>query len=176
MDIKWLRGLIELVETSGVDSLDLELVASENGDPTRVRIRKSPRVSVAAAPAFAPPVASVPEGPVAAPAPAGAVVTGTEGSSADEPDSPTASEPDPVALHEVTSPMIGTFYRSEGPGKPPFVSPGDRISVGQVLCILEAMKLMNELTSEVDGIVREVLVENEDPVEFGMPLFRIETD
>jgi acetyl-CoA carboxylase biotin carboxyl carrier protein len=70
--------------------------------------------------------------------------------------------------------MVGTFYRAPAPEAPPYVEVGGHIAKGQTLCILEAMKLMNELESEVDGIVREVLVENADPVEYGQVLFRIE--
>lgn len=74
----------------------------------------------------------------------------------------------------IKSPFVGTFYRSSQPGTPPFVSVGQRIKKGDVLCIVEAMKLMNEIESEVDGVVREVLVDNEQPVEFDQPLFIVE--
>jgi len=76
-------------------------------------------------------------------------------------------------LVEVTAPMVGTFYRAPGPEEPPFVEIGSRISVGQAVCILEAMKLMNELESEVSGEVMEILVENGTPVEFGQVLMRL---
>ena len=72
------------------------------------------------------------------------------------------------------SPMVGTFYRSPEPSAPPFASPGDRVSKGDVLCIIEAMKLMNEIEAEIDGVVAEVLVENGQAVQFGQPLFRFE--
>ena len=71
--------------------------------------------------------------------------------------------------------MVGTFYRAPAPEAPSFVEVGDSIRVGQTLCILEAMKLMNELQSEVSGVVRKILVENGDPVEYGQPLFEVET-
>lgn len=77
-------------------------------------------------------------------------------------------------LVEVKSPMVGTFYRAPEPGAEPYVKPGTRVSVGQTLCIIEAMKIMNELESEVSGVVREVLVEDAQPVEFGQVLFRME--
>jgi acetyl-CoA carboxylase biotin carboxyl carrier protein len=77
-------------------------------------------------------------------------------------------------LTEVTSPMVGTFYRAPAPEAPPYVEVGSHVTKGQTLCILEAMKLMNELESEVDGVVREVLVANADPVEYGQILFMIE--
>ncbi|MBW4418149.1 MAG: acetyl-CoA carboxylase biotin carboxyl carrier protein [Myxacorys californica WJT36-NPBG1] len=95
------------------------------------------------------------------------------------PDAPRLMEPPPFAppherrLAEVTSPMVGTFYRSPGPDEPPFVQVGDRIRLGQTVCIVEAMKLMNELESEVSGEVVEILVQNGDPVEFGQPLMRV---
>ena len=93
--------------------------------------------------------------------------------------SPVASTPPPSVpgsrsdLVEVTAPMVGTFYRAPGPEEPPFVEIGSRISVGQAVCILEAMKLMNELESEVSGEVIEILVENGTPVEFGQVLMRL---
>ncbi len=77
--------------------------------------------------------------------------------------------------HAVRSPMVGTFYRSATPSNPPFVEVGDQVKVGQTLCILEAMKLMNELASDVDGVVREIKVENGAAVEYGQVLFDIET-
>jgi acetyl-CoA carboxylase biotin carboxyl carrier protein len=75
---------------------------------------------------------------------------------------------------EIRSPMVGTFYRSPSPDAPPYAEVGARVSKGQTLCILEAMKLMNELESEVAGVVREILIENAEPVEYGQVLFRIE--
>jgi len=84
---------------------------------------------------------------------------------------------DPVVEGEVLkSPMVGTFYASTKPGAPPFVNVGDRVSKGQTLCIVEAMKLMNQIEAEFGGIIAEVMVENESPVQFGQPLFRITTD
>jgi acetyl-CoA carboxylase biotin carboxyl carrier protein len=77
-------------------------------------------------------------------------------------------------LIEVKSPMVGTFYRAPAPEAPPYVEVGSSVTKGQTLCILEAMKLMNELESEVDGVVREILVSNAEPVEYGQVLFRIE--
>ena len=96
-----------------------------------------------------------------------------------EPSVPTSSNPPPAApalradLVEVTAPMVGTFYRAPAPGEPNFVEVGNRIGVGQTVCILEAMKLMNELESEVSGEIIEILVENGTPVEFGEVLMRV---
>lgn len=77
-------------------------------------------------------------------------------------------------LHTVTSPLVGTFYRAPAPDAPPFVEVGSKVEKGQVLCIVEAMKIMNEIESDVSGIVRKILVENGQPVEYGEPLFLIE--
>ncbi|MEM8614776.1 MAG: acetyl-CoA carboxylase biotin carboxyl carrier protein, partial [Cyanobacteria bacterium P01_H01_bin.105] len=76
-------------------------------------------------------------------------------------------------LYEITSPMVGTFYRSPAPDESPFVDAGDRIKPGQTVCIIEAMKLMNELEAEVSGEIVEILVQNAEPVEFGQPLMRV---
>jgi acetyl-CoA carboxylase biotin carboxyl carrier protein len=91
----------------------------------------------------------------------------------DESETPTAV-PSPNGLIRVEAPMVGTFYRAAQPGAPPFVEEGQPIGAGQTLCILEAMKLMNEVKADVDGIVRSILVENAQPVEFGQLLFELE--
>jgi acetyl-CoA carboxylase biotin carboxyl carrier protein len=78
-------------------------------------------------------------------------------------------------LKQITSPMVGTFYRSPAPGSEPFVEEGQQIAVGQTVCIVEAMKLMNEIGSDIGGVVRKVLIENAQPVEYGQPLFLVET-
>jgi acetyl-CoA carboxylase biotin carboxyl carrier protein len=82
--------------------------------------------------------------------------------------------PPASALLEIKSPMVGTFYKSPEPGAEAYVKVGSRVSAGQVVCIIEAMKIMNEIESEVSGVVKEVLVENAQPVEFGQPLFRVD--
>ena len=164
MDMGWLKGLIEVVEESGVDALDLELVGSEPGDLTRVRIRKSPRVAAAAAPAVV--AADIPALPAG-----GTPAVAAPGSAT--PEAPAAASA-ASGLFDVLSPMVGTFYRAPAAGADPFVSVGDHVEVGQTLCILEAMKLMNELEAEVAGVVREIAIENAEPVEFGEVLFRIE--
>lgn len=151
IDLEFLRALIDAVDRSGIDTLEL------HRGGTRIRISKSP-ASGAAAAAGAPAVA-----PVAA----GSTTT-------DSADVERAETARPSNLVEVRSPMVGTFYRAPAPEAPPYVEPGSTVVKGQTLCILEAMKLMNELPSEVDGIVREVLVENAEPVEYGQVLFLIE--
>jgi acetyl-CoA carboxylase biotin carboxyl carrier protein len=95
-----------------------------------------------------------------------------------EPEPAPAPEPAPVedeGLEEFVSPMVGTFYRSAGPETDPFVSEGTRVDTGQVLCIIEAMKLMNEIEAEKSGVIRKILVEDAQPVEFGQPLFLVES-
>jgi acetyl-CoA carboxylase biotin carboxyl carrier protein len=103
--------------------------------------------------------------PAPAPAPAGesAESGGSTGSESSKDD----------GLQEITSPMVGTFYRAPAPDAPPYVDVGSKVSKGQTLCILEAMKLMNELEAEVSGEIREILVENAEPVEYGQVLFRV---
>jgi len=152
IDLDFVRGLIEAVDSSGVDSLEI------HRGGTRIRISKSPPPAPVGAAPLAPPSSAghaVPDALPSAPAVA-------------------AAEPANTNLAEVPSPMVGTFYRAPVPEAPPYVEVGSQVSKGQTLCILEAMKLMNELESEVDGTVREILVENGDPVEYGQVLFRIE--
>jgi len=155
IDMEWLRGLIRLVEESDIDSLDVERLT------TRVRIRKSP------------PAAG--QGPaglhvIEAHAPSAPAVS--SGVSDTEEGEENAAATD--GWFEVNSPMVGTFYRAPSPESDAFVSLGDSVEVGQTLCILEAMKLMNELKSEIAGVVREIAAENAEPVEFGQTLFRID--
>lgn len=160
VDLEYLRGLISAIDGSSVDSLEI----SRGG--TKIRISKTPAQGVTF-PGFAPHAAPI-ERPHAPPtvvhAPAASPVA-----------APETNAPAQVAsnLSEVKSPMVGTFYRSASPDAPAYVEVGTRVARGQTLCILEAMKLMNELQSEVAGTVREVCVENGEPVEYGQVLFRI---
>jgi acetyl-CoA carboxylase biotin carboxyl carrier protein len=157
IDLDFIERLIRVLDESGLDHVDIE----RGG--TRVRISRSPParfVEEAAAPAQQ----TAPAPPPAAAAPPPAQPSAGGGAS------PVVTAPD---LHDVTSPMVGTFYRASSPGTPPFAEVGDRISQGDVLCIIEAMKLMNELEAEVEGEVREVCANDGEPVEFGQVLFRI---
>jgi acetyl-CoA carboxylase biotin carboxyl carrier protein len=158
IDLDFIRGLIEAVDDSGIDSLEI----ARGG--TRIRINKTPPPApvAAAAPAALPAAAPV----AAAPAPVAAAPAGGEAPAA--PAAPASN------LVEVKSPMVGTFYRSPAPEAPPYVEVGSRVARGQTLCILEAMKLMNELPADVAGTLREVCVDNGEPVEYGQVLFRIE--
>lgn len=165
MDLAFVKGLIEAVDGSGIDSLEITRAG------TRVKISKTPPAGGPAPTYYAAPAPAAhnPGPPAAAAPPAGG------GAPAEEASVPAAeaesSEGD--GLLEVTSPMVGTFYRAPAPDAPAYVEVGSRVSKGQTLCILEAMKLMNELEADVDGEVREILVENADPVEYGQVLFRI---
>ena len=110
------------------------------------------------------------------PAPAAMVAAAPQPSAGSAPAvRPQAAPQEPPDMHLVKSPIVGTFYRSSAPDAKPFVAPGDRVAKGKVLCIVEAMKLMNEIESDCDGEIVEVLVANGQPVEFGEPLFRIRT-
>jgi acetyl-CoA carboxylase biotin carboxyl carrier protein len=169
IELDFLRGLIEAVDESGIDSLEI------NRAGTRIRIAKTPAAPAMAYPqlmAAAPPAASA---PAALPAPAGGGATGSGGEAAAAAAAELAGDTARASnLVDVKSPMVGTFYRAPAPDAPPYVELGSQVNRGQTLCILEAMKLMNELECEVDGVVREILVEDADPVEFGQVLFRVE--
>ena len=156
IDLDFLERLIEAIDASSIDSIEIE----RGG--TRVRIGKTPPVSVVgAAPA---PVAQAFAAPAAASGPAAAEA----GSSAPVPEAPNP------AHAEVPSPMVGTFYRSPAPDAPSYVDVGSTVNKGDTLCIIEAMKLMNELEAEVSGTVVEICAENAEPVEYGQVLFRID--
>ena len=160
IDLEFIERLIQVFDGSGVDSLEIE----RGG--TRVKLSKTPPTTSApvllagggeslAARAAAPASASTPAESAPRPAP---------------PERPVAAR----ELLEVTSPMVGTFYRAPAPDAPAYVNVGSRVSTGDTLCIIEAMKLMNELVSEVSGTITEVCVENAQPVEFGQVLFRVD--
>ena len=151
MDLRKLKTLIELVQNSGISELEIS-----EGDE-KIRIAKQ----LAVAPSTT--TINMPLGPV--PAPAAAV-----------PPAPTpAAEVQPAEPegHLIKAPMVGTFYRAGSPGAPPFVEIGQSVKKGDTLCIIEAMKLMNEIESDVDGVIKAILVENGQPVEFDQPLFVI---
>jgi acetyl-CoA carboxylase biotin carboxyl carrier protein len=146
MDLRKLKTLIDLVAESGI----AELEVTEGED--RVRIAKfspAPAAPTSSTTVMAAPASAAAAAPVPAPEP---VPTG----------------------HVVKSPMVGTFYRSPSPGAAAFVELGQTVKPGDTLCIIEAMKLLNEIEAEVGGVVKEVLVENGQPVEYGQPLFVID--
>jgi acetyl-CoA carboxylase biotin carboxyl carrier protein len=159
IDLAFIERLIHVLDESGLDHVEIE----RGG--TRVRISRSPpaRFVEEATPAAQATPASSPLPPAATAVPSGhPTAAGGAGGTGPAPD-----------LHDVTSPMVGTFYRASAPGTPPFVDVGDRITRGDVLCIIEAMKLMNELEAEVEGEVREVCANDGEPVEYGQVLFRV---
>lgn len=153
MDLRKLKKLIDLVEESGI--AEIEVTEGEE----KVRIT---RTTAAAAPVYAAPAPAA-AAPVAAPAVAPAAAA------------PAAAAPAARDLSNAQkSPMVGTFYRAPGPNAAAFVEVGQQVKVGDTLCIIEAMKLMNEIEAEKSGVVKEILVENGTPVEYGEPLFIIE--
>lgn len=152
MDFKELEDLIRILEQSGLAELEIE------EDGRRIRLQKSL------------PVAPV----VAAMAPVDSLALQAAAAGI-----PAESEPEEVeeaeGLPTITAPMVGTFYGAPAPGEEPFVSVGDTVEEGQTVCIVEAMKLMNEIGATIAGVIEEFLVENGQPVEFGQPLFSIRT-
>lgn len=155
MDLRKLKTLIDLVAESGI--AELEITEGED----KVRIVKSGPVSAA------PQVSHVHMAPNAMSAPVAAAPMAAPPAVAAAPAEPAAAPEGKV----IKSPMVGTFYRSSSPGADPFVSVGSSVTEGQTLCVIEAMKLMNEIPSDSAGVIKEVLVENGQPVEFGQPLF-----
>jgi acetyl-CoA carboxylase biotin carboxyl carrier protein len=167
IDLRYVKKLIELLDSSSVDSVEIS-----NDKGMKIRISKSPQGRAAVQiPTPVPVPAVVPPSSVPA-APAATQVASATNAPAEE---PRAAEPAAKAqLLEVKSPMVGTFYAQPEPGAKPYVTVGTRISKGQVLCIIEAMKIMNEIESEFDGVVREICVQDGHPVEYGQVLFRID--
>lgn len=151
MDIRKVKKLIELLDESGIAEIEI----TEGEESVRIS-RYSQNVQVAAAPVAA---------PVAAPAIAAA---------------PAAVAPSPTVVeieddgYEVASPMVGTYYAASSPGAASYVQVGDRINEGETLCIIEAMKMMNQIESDVSGVIKSIRVQNGEPVEFGQTLFVID--
>jgi acetyl-CoA carboxylase biotin carboxyl carrier protein len=154
MDLRKLKKLIDLVQESGI----AELEVTEGEEKVRIVRGGGPGEIVVAAP----PTQYL-AAPVAAPAPAPAAAAAAP-----------AAEPAVPAGHVVKSPMVGTFYRAPSPGAKPFVEVGDTVKAGQTVCIIEAMKLLNEIESDKDGVVKAIVAENGQPVEYGEPLVVIE--
>lgn len=154
MDIRKVKKLIELLDESGIAEIEIK-EGEESVRISRYAQGAAPTVSMAAPQPAA----------MQAPPPAHA------GSPASAPPAP--AEPEETG-HQVTAPMVGTFYASSSPGSPPFVQVGDRIKAGDTLCIVEAMKMMNQIESEVSGVIKSIRVQNGDPVEYGQVLFVID--
>ncbi|SRR6188768_2417541 len=154
MDLRKLKKLIDLVQESGIGEIEI----TEGEEKVRI-CRQAPGVApmMMAAPGMQPmQYAAGPGMPAAAPA------------------APAPAAPPEPKGHQLKSPMVGTFYRAPSPGAPPFIEVGQQVTKGQTLCIIEAMKLLNEIESDATGTVKAVLVENGQPVEYGQPLFTIE--
>jgi len=149
MDIRKIKKLIELLDESGVAEIEIK-----EGEES-VRISRQHAV-----------VAQAPQQYMAAPAPVAAPVAATV-------EEAPAAEAE-ISGHKISSPMVGTFYRSASPGAPEFTQVGKSVSEGDTLCIIEAMKILNQIEADKSGTVKAILVENGQPVEFGQPLFIIE--
>ncbi len=163
IDLDFVQKLIRTVDESSIDTVEIE----RGG--TRIRLSKTPEAS--SAPVAVPQAAAPMSGPGNPPSASHQIAAEDAGLAAE---GAQASEETSADLLEVTSPMVGTFYRAPSPGADAFTEVGARVSEGDTLCIIEAMKLMNELESEVAGTVREICVENGEPVEYGQVLFRVE--
>jgi acetyl-CoA carboxylase biotin carboxyl carrier protein len=154
MDIRKIKKLIELVEESGIS--ELEITEGEES----VRIHRGGHSSGANMIAPMQPMQYAPQ-PALAPAPAPAPAA-------------TAAEAPAITGHIMCSPMVGTFYRSSSPTSKTFVEVGQKVNLGDTLCIIEAMKMMNQIEADKSGVVTQILVENQEPVEFDQPMFVIE--
>ncbi|MDO9104231.1 MAG: acetyl-CoA carboxylase biotin carboxyl carrier protein [Methylovulum sp.] len=144
MDIRKIKKLIEIIEESGIAELEVK----EGEESIRISRYSAPAAYI--------------------PAPAPAVVAAAAGSAS------VAGEDATVTGHVVKSPMVGTFYRSASPGTKTFVEVGQSVQSGDTLCIIEAMKILNQIEADKSGVVKQILVENAEPVEYGQPLFIIE--
>jgi acetyl-CoA carboxylase biotin carboxyl carrier protein len=147
MDLRKIKKLIEMLQESDLNEIEVK----EGEESVRINRKKEVNINPAAS-----------QVSISAPAPQQSV-------------SPPAIEEEPThELAKITSPMVGTFYRSPAPGKPAFVEIGQKVKAGDVVCIVEAMKMMNQVKSDVDGVVREIHIEDGQPVEFDQPLISIE--
>ncbi|MEO5904313.1 MAG: acetyl-CoA carboxylase biotin carboxyl carrier protein [Gemmatimonadaceae bacterium] len=160
IDLRFVKKLVDMIDGSSVDSIE---ISSDKGMKIRISKTSQQRATVqlgqgmqVSQMASAPPAPQAPEGPTAKETAAAKV------------------EIAKARWLEVKSPMVGTYYAAPEPGAKPYLSVGERISKGQILCIIEAMKIMNEIESEFDGIVKEILAQNSHPVEYGHVLFRID--
>ena len=156
MDIRKIKKLIELLEESGIAEIEIK-----EGEEA-LRISRMPTGTAAAHHAL-PPIAMPMAAPLAAPVQAAALRPAD-----------VAAAKAKANEHVITAPMVGTFYGAPSPGAKPFIEIGDEIKVGQVLCIIEAMKMMNQIESDKAGRVTSIMARNGDPVEFGQPLFVVE--
>ena len=162
IDLRYVKKLVDMLDQSSVDTIE---IMSDKG--VKLKISKRSGRAQVAAPIMMPPQA-VAAPPMPAATPANGVPVTSEAPAAPAP------APDTGRFLEVKSPMVGTFYRSPEPGKPPYVTEGQRIEKGQILCIIEAMKIMNEIESEFSGVLKSVPADDAHAVEYGQVLFRID--
>ena len=155
MDIRKVKKLIDLLDTSNVDEIEIH----EGEESVRISRHRPAAVTMAAPMAALAVPAQAPETPVSSDGPAGG-----------------AAEEQLPAGHIVTSPMVGTFYQAPSPGGKPFVNVGQRVETGDTVCIIEAMKILNQIETDHSGVIGAILVENGQPVEYGQPLFVISDD
>jgi acetyl-CoA carboxylase biotin carboxyl carrier protein len=159
IDLRFVKKLVDMIDASTVDTIE---ITSEKGMKIRVSKNANQRSTVQlASPVQLQPMVQSPSGQA------------TGGGSAAAVETPRVEKPKATYL-EVKSPMVGTYYSAPEPGARPYLAVGDRISKGQILCIIEAMKIMNEIESEFDGVVKEILAQNSHPVEYGQVLFRVD--
>jgi acetyl-CoA carboxylase biotin carboxyl carrier protein len=163
IDLRYVKKLIEMIDESSVDSIE---ISSDKG--MKIRISKSPQQRGTVQMAAPMPVPALLPAPPARPTPADGQLA------VSELETPGRAEASKTQLLEVKSPMVGTFYQSPEPGAKHYVVVGDRVAKGQILCIIEAMKIMNEIESEYAGVLREIAVQDAQPVEYGQVLFRID--
>ena len=154
MDLRKIKKLIELLDESGI----AELEVTEGEESVRISRYGAAPPTVQTATLAAPPAVLAAAPPESVPSPPAAP----------------AEERAPTSGFEIEAPMVGTMYRAPSPGAPPFVEVGSRVSAGDVVCIIEAMKILNQIETDVSGVVREILVDNGQPVEFGQPLMIVE--
>jgi acetyl-CoA carboxylase biotin carboxyl carrier protein len=158
IDLRFVKKLVDMIDASSVDSIE---ISSDKGMKIRISKTSQQRATVQLAPQIQMPQMAAPA-PVATPAESASLKEAAKAATAKS------------RWLEVKSPMVGTYYSAPEPGAKPYLSVGERISKGQILCIIEAMKIMNEIESEFDGVVTEILAQNSHPVEYGQVLFRID--
>ena len=164
MKAKEIQDLIDFIANSGLDEVNIET------DQFKIKVKKNADVKTTLVQAAAAPIAAAPAAvPAAAPAPAPAAPAAAPAAAESKADDAAGSN-----YVEIKSPMIGTFYRSSTPDADAFVNVGDKVSAGETVCIVEAMKLFNEIESDVSGTIVKVLIDNASPVEYDQPLFLVD--
>ena len=164
IDLRYVKKLVDMLDQSSVDTIE---IMSDKGVKLKISKRSGRAQTQVAAPILMPPPQmALPGGGLATPANGVPVMS--------EAAPPPPAAPDTSRYLEVKSPMVGTFYRSPEPGKAPYVTEGQRIEKGEILCIIEAMKIMNEIESEFSGVIKSVAADDAHAVEYGQVLFRID--